>query len=593
MTVTYLSPEVDFQETDNTLTTPQVGVSVGASVIQSGWGPVLEPQYIDSENTMVNIFGKPADENFKDWLCAANYLSYVSSMWVVRAKTKGMANAVATPKDSTPVVILNDSDYTNNYELGGADCGQFACKYPGALGNSIMVTYADAATFKNWKWTDSNGNEHDWTQEFAYPPATSEYAKERDGANDEIHLLVVDAGGRISGTKGTILEKYSFLSKAKDAKTLDGVTSFYRRVLKEQSNYVYWMDFPTTDELEEEGVGFGKSVVGNTFASLKAPFVAQLKNGADDFEATDADIMVAFDEFKNAESYDLTNIICGSYSATVAKYIVENICEKRRDCVAFISPNKDGAPIVGNLSDEDRQAGITTASAKILTETVKFREQSAFNVNSSYAVMDSAWKYQYDKYNDEYRWVPLCGDTAGLRARTSSNNAPWFSEGGYSRGQYKNVVKLSFNPNKEQRDILYPKGINPAVTFAGEGTILYGDKTLLTKPSAFQHTNVRFLFIYLEKTLVSAAKYLLFEINDDVPRTYARNLVEPFLEEVKGGRGCYDYKVICDESNNTPEVIDDNMFKMMIKVKPARSINAIMLDFTAEKTGASMVNELG
>ena len=161
MTVTYLSPEVDFQETDNTLTTPQVGVSVGASVIQSGWGPVLEPQYIDTENTMVNIFGKPADENFKDWLCAANYLAYVSSMWVVRAKTKGMANAVATPKDETPVVILNDSDYTNNYELGGADCGQFACKYPGALGNSIMVTYADAATFKNWKWTDSNGNEHD------------------------------------------------------------------------------------------------------------------------------------------------------------------------------------------------------------------------------------------------------------------------------------------------------------------------------------------------------------------------------------------------------------------------------------------------
>lgn len=590
MTVTYLSPEVDFQEVDNTLTTPQVGVSVGASVIQSNWGPVLEPQYVDSENTLVNIFGKPSDENFKDWLCTANYLNYVSSIWVIRSQTKNMANATASSTD-TPVVILNDTDYSNNYEFGSAKCGEFACRYPSELGNSIMVTYADSATFEDWKWTDENGIEHDWSKEFAYPPATSEYASERGGKNDEIHLLVVDVGGRFTGTKGKILEKYAFLSKAKDAKTLDGVSSFYRRVLKDQSEYVYWMGFPEKSLLNEDGVEFGKSVVGNTFGTLKAKYEGRLQGGKDDFNATDANIIAAFDEYKNAEAYDFTNILCGSYSQKVAKHVVENICEKRRDCVAFISPNKDGAPIIGNLSQEDITGGITTQGAKILKETVEWRENPAFNVNSSYAVMDSAWKYQYDKYNDEYRWVPLCGDTAGLRARTSSNNAPWFSEGGYTRGQYKGVIKLSFNPNKEQRDILYPKGINPAVTFAGEGTILYGDKTLLSKPSAFQHTNVRFLFIYLEKTLVSAAKYLLFEINDDVTRTYARGLVEPFLEEVKGGRGCYDYRVICDESNNTPQVIDANEFKMTIKVKPARSINAIMLTFTAEKTGSSMYEE--
>lgn len=590
MTVTYLSPEVDFQEVDNTLTTPQVGVSVGASVIQSNWGPVLEPQYVDSENTLVNIFGKPSDENFKDWLCTANYLNYVSSIWVIRSQTKDMANATAGSTDA-PVVILNDTDYSNNYEFGSAKCGEFACRYPSELGNSIMVTYADSATFEDWKWTDENDIEHDWSKEFAYPPATSEYASERGGKNDEIHLLVVDAGGRFTGTKGKILEKYAFLSKAKDAKTLDGVSSFYRRVLKDQSEYVYWMGFPEKSLLNEDGVEFGKSVVGNTFGTLKAKYEGRLQGGKDDFNATDANIIAAFDEYKNAEAYDFTNILCGSYSQKVAKHVVENICEKRRDCVAFISPNKDGAPIIGNLSQEDITGGITTQGAKILKETVEWRENPAFNVNSSYAVMDSAWKYQYDKYNDEYRWVPLCGDTAGLRARTSSNNAPWFSEGGYTRGQYKGVIKLSFNPNKEQRDILYPKGINPAVTFAGEGTILYGDKTLLSKPSAFQHTNVRFLFIYLEKTLVSAAKYLLFEINDDVTRTYARGLVEPFLEEVKGGRGCYDYRVICDESNNTPQVIDANEFKMTIKVKPARSINAIMLTFTAEKTGSSMYEE--
>ena len=501
-----------------------------------------------------------------------------------------MANATAGSTDA-PVVILNDTDYSNNYEFGSAKCGEFACRYPSELGNSLMVTYADSATFEDWKWTDENGIEHDWSKEFAYPPATSEYASERGGKNDEIHLLVVDAGGRFTGTKGKILEKYAFLSKAKDAKTLDGVSSFYRRVLKDQSEYVYWMGFPEKSLLSDDGVEFGKSVVGNTFATLKAKYEGRLQGGKDDFIATDANIIAAFDEYKNAEAYDFTNILCGSYSQKVAKHVVENICEKRRDCVAFISPNKDGAPIIGNLSQEDITGGITTQGAKILKETVEWRENPAFNVNSSYAVMDSAWKYQYDKYNDEYRWVPLCGDTAGLRARTSSNNAPWFSEGGYTRGQYKGVIKLSFNPNKEQRDILYPKGINPAVTFAGEGTILYGDKTLLTKPSAFQHTNVRFLFIYLEKTLVSAAKYLLFEINDDVTRTYARGLVEPFLEEVKGGRGCYDYRVICDESNNTPQVIDANEFKMTIKVKPARSINAIMLTFTAEKTGSSMYEE--
>lgn len=590
MTVTYLSPEVDFQETDNTLTTPQVGVSVGASVIQSGWGPVLEPQYVDSENALVNIFGKPTDDNFKDWLCTANYLAYVSSMWVTRAQSKGMANATAGTTEK-PIVILNDTDYSNNYEFGSAKCGEFACRYPSELGNSLMVTYADSATFAEWKWTDENGIEHDWSKEFAYPPATSEFAAARGGKNDEIHLLVVDAGGRFTGTKGKILEKYAFLSKAKDAKTLDGVSSFYRRVLKDQSNYVYWMGFPETTLLNEDGVEFGKSVVGNTFATLKDHYEARFTGGKDDFAATDGNIIAAFDEYKNKEAYDVTNIICGSYSQKVAKHVVESICEVRRDCVAFISPNKEGAPIVGNLSEQDAEQDIMTQGAKILKETVDWRENPAFNVNSSYAVMDSAWKYQYDKYNDEYRWVPLCGDTAGLRARTSSNNAPWFSEGGYTRGQYKNVIKLSFNPNKEQRDILYPKGINPAVTFAGEGTILYGDKTLLTKPSAFQHTNVRFLFIYLEKTLVSAAKYLLFEINDDVTRTYARGLVEPFLEEVKGGHGCYDYRVICDESNNTPEVIDANEFKMVIKVKPARSINAIMLTFTAEKTGASMYEE--
>lgn len=583
MATTFLSPMVQVTETDNTTTTPQVGVSTGATVLPAGWGPVLQPVMVASENDLVNNFLAPNDENFKYWFTASNFLAYTGSMFVTRVSTQGQRNACVAPKsEENDLVIRNENDYSTLFELGSGDYGEFAAKYPGELGNSLLVTYADSATFQNWKWTDSTGKEYDFTQEFSYAPGTSRYVAERDGVNDEIHLLVIDAGGRFTGTKGTILEKYEFLSKAKDAKTLDGQTNFYRTVLKNQSNYVYWMDFPE-EELLQTSVGgetangsFGDTCIDTVFPSLTVPFLSQFSGGEDDFECTDGEIMEAYDLFTNKEQYDISLIPCGPVSQTVAKYIVENICEPRMDCVAFISPNDDGAPIIG--TDQ-------------LEKTVAWRVASDFNVNSSYATMDCGWKYQYDKYNDEYRWIPLNGDHAGIYARTDETNATWWSGAGYNRGQVKNCVKLSFSPNKMERDVLYQKGINPVVTFTGEGTVLYGDKTLLTKPSAFDRMNVRRLFIYLEKTLEQASKYQLFEFNDEVTRSYAVSLVEPFLREVMGSRGITAYKVVCNESNNTDAIINANRFVMDIYVRPNYVINFISLNFVAEKNGSTVFSE--
>ena len=591
MATTFLSPMVQVTETDNTTTTPQVGVSTGATVLPAGWGPVMQPVLVASENDLVDNFLAPNDENFKYWFTASNFLAYTGSMYVTRVSTAGQRNACVAPKlDGKGLVINNENEYSTLYELGDGIYGEFAAKYPGDLGNSLLVTYADATTFKDengnslWTWTDSTGREYDFTQEFSYAPGTSRYVADRDGLNDEIHLLVIDAAGRFTGTKGAILEKYEFLSKAKDAKTLDGQTNFYRTVLKNQSNFVYWMDFPEEDLLQTEfklddvtyqaNGSFGDSCIDTIFPALTAPFLSQFSGGVDDFDCEDGELMLAYDLFKNKEQYDISLIPCGPVSMIVAKYIVENICEPRMDCVAFISPNEEGAPIIGT-----RQLG----------DTVDWRV--AFNVNSSYATMDCGWKYQYDKYNDEYRWVPLNGDHAGIYARTDETNATWWSGAGYNRGQIKNCIKLSFSPNKMERDVLYQKGINPVVTFTGEGTVLYGDKTLLTKPSAFDRMNVRRLFIYLEKTLEQASKYQLFEFNDEVTRSYAVSLVEPFLREVMGSRGITAYKVVCNESNNTDAIINANRFVMDIYVRPNYVINFISLNFVAEKNGSTVFTE--
>ena len=461
--------------------------------------------------------------------------------------------------------VTNGETYNSTYVNGAGIVGSFAAKYPGTLGNSLKVAMCDSADFATWTYKD----------EFDSAPGTSTYATSVGGSQDELHIIVIDEDGAFSGTQGTILEKFAFVSKASDAKKPDGTNNYYKNVLNARSEYIWWMDHPTTTT---GTTAWGSEAAGATFKLLDDPISISLSGGTDDFIATDGELQSAFELFSNAEAYDISLIMAGKASATVADYIIGDICETRLDCVAFISPQNvsTGDPIIGSTSTQQNQI-------------IAYRDELP---STSYAVLDSGYKYQYDRYNDKYRYVPLNGDVAGLCARTDYTNDPWWSPSGLNRGQIKNVVKLAFNPNKTQRDMLYKSGVNPVVTFPGEGTVLFGDKTLLAKPSAFDRINVRRLFIVMEKAIATAAKFQLFEFNDGFTRAQFKNLVEPFLRDVQGRRGITDFVVKCDESNNTGEVIDRNEFVADIFVKPNRSINFITLNFVAARSAINF-SEIG
>lgn len=465
---------------------------------------------------------------------------------------------------SSAIQIGNSNVYEQNYASGAGTVGEFAAKYPGALANGVKISMADAGTYSGWAYAS----------EFDGAPGTSPLVLERQGSNDELHIIVIDGpAGLISGTPNGILEKFAFVSKASDARTTNGTNNYYKDVVNTTSKYVWWMDHknPTT---------WGSASAATTFTSLASQYTVELNGGSDGSAPTTGNITAGWDLIANADLYDVSLLITGAATPEVSKYVIQ-IAESRKDCVAFVSPaDANGAMLVD------------ATSAGLLTKTLAFRTQASFNVNSSYGVLDSGWKYQYDRYKDVYRWIPLNGDIAGLCARTDLTNDAWWSPGGLNRGQVKNVVKTSFMPNQAQRDQLYKSGINPVVTFPGQGTVLYGDKTLLTKPSAFDRINVRRLFIVLEKAIATAAKFQLFEFNDPFTRAQFRSLVEPFLRDVQGRRGVTDFRVVCDERNNTGQVVDRNEFVADIFIKPARSINFITLNFIAARTGISF-DEIG
>ena len=302
-----------------------------------------------------------------------------------------------------------------------------------------------------------------------------------------------------------------------------------------------------------------------------------MDGGIDGTTVTNGEIQLSWDLFKSAEDQDVNLLITGPANVTNAKYVIQSIAENRKDAVAFVSPQQ--ADVV-NTSGQSAQT----------TNVVDYYETFP---STSYAVADSGWKYMYDKYNDVFRWIPLNGDIAGLCARTDNDRATWFSPGGFTRGQISNVARLAFNPRQVDRDELYQSRINPVVTFPGEGTVLFGDKTLLSKPSAFDRINVRRLFIFLEKAIANAAKFQLFEFNDTFTRSQFVGIVEPFLRDVQGGGGIQDFKVVCDDSNNPASVVDRNEFRGDIFIKPSRSINFIQLNFVAVRSGASFSEVTG
>ncbi len=614
-----LSPGVNVSEIDLTNVVPAVSTSIGGFAGIFGWGPANVRTLIDSENKLVSTFGKPTDSNFTSFFSAANFLAYTNNLRVVRAANNSSTLNATANTLGLGVNIDNESEYELSYSVETqTKYGQYYARYAGALGNTLSIamcsnplafkrtgltantvtnsnvayvtanvtgnifandiftvdgtdytistvgTYATGATTL-YLSSDATANvtlgsasvKWQYADQFDSAPGTSIYGSSKGAVNDELHVIVVDTDGKFTGDRGTVLEKFAHVSKAGDAKTDDGSPNYYVTRIFNESKYIYIADHPTT------ATDWGVDASSTTF-DVTNNLSVKLSGGQDGNVGDDA-IVNAYDLFSNPDEVDISLLIAGDADLTVADKLL-NLAFTRKDCVAFLSPLRKDA-----------------VSAVNLDEIISHR--NSLSPSTSYGVMDSAWKYQFDKYNNKYRYVPLNADTAGLCARTDNLRDPWWSPAGFNRGQVMNAIKLSWNPSKTQRDELYKNGINPVCAFPGEGIILYGDKTLQAKASAFDRINVRRLFIVLEKAIATAAKYSLFEFNDQFTRAQFVAMVEPFLRDVKGRRGIYDFKVICDETNNTPEVIDTNRFVGDIYIKPARSINFIQLNFVAVRTG--------
>ena len=637
-----VSPGVLVQERDLTRIIPAVSTSIGAIAGEFRKGPLDEIVSISSENDLVDTFGEPDSNNFEVFFSAANFLQYSNSLRVVRAAQTNLVNATTT---GCGLQIKNTTHYQDNYADGSGVVGTFAARTAGAHGNTLLVSTCPSATAyeeegattvndastavgdttivvtdgtqlnvgdivsfsttaatndyddghqyritniathdltivqkdsgsggllttitnganvrRRWRYYDSVGT----------GPGTSPFVSDRSGSGDEIHVVVVDEDGEVTGVPGSVLETYEKLSKAADAKTPQGDTNYYPDVIYNKSQHVYWMDHNTS------GSNWGSNASGTTFTAVDTPTLESLSGGADGSSVTNGQKKTAYEKFQDAETVDVSLIMAGPGDGTHVDNLV-TITEIRKDAVLFASPERaDVVNVANSNTQKDNVLDFYTSRS-----------------SSSYCVFDSGYKYMYDRYNDVYRFVPLNGDIAGLCARTDLVSDSWFSPAGFNRGNVRGAIKLAFNPNKSQRDELYMKRVNPVVTFPGQGTVLFGDKTALTSPSAFDRINVRRLFITLEKAISTASKFQLFEFNDEFTRANFRAIVEPFLREVQGRRGITDFLVVCDNTNNTGDVVDRNEFVAEIFVKPNRSINFIKLQFVATRTGVAFEEVAG
>lgn len=555
----------------------------------------------------------------------------------------GASNASA---DGLGALVKNDDHYALNFADGQANVGAWVAKHPGELGNSIAVSVCPSAAAHQatlpgtWETLDPD-TEGEWLEAtstdftkhlilgsvvintrnleertvvaldvedskikvdkaFDSPlngdtlvarwqyaslfsaPTTTSAGSRLNVSGDELNIVVVDANGLITGVPGTILEKFKELSKASNAKLDDGTPLYYKDVVNRKSKYIRWTDHPIFSDLTvgaDDAKWGDKLTPGKSFTDLTRPHESQLAGGKDALVSVNAQQarFSAYDLFKDADKIDVSLIIMGNAGAALTNHVIDNIAEKRLDCVVFCSPPLD--KVKDNFGSE--------------AEDIVDYRKNTLNANSSYAVMDSGWKVQFDKYNDRDVDVPLNADIAGLCVRTETTRDAWWSPAGYDRGRIKNIIKLYFSPDKTDRDELYKNSINPVIDQPGEGRLLFGDKTLLAKASAFDRINVRRLFIVLEKAISKASKKLLFEFNDEFTRQTFRSMVEPFLRDVQSRRGIYDFRVVCDRTNNTPEVIDRNEFVGDIYIKPARSINFIQLNFIAVRTGVEFSEIVG
>jgi len=474
------------------------------------------------------------------------------------------------------------------------------------ISNSVIVSSATtagistitSATFSDWYNQQTLGltNTTIYWKSIAEKPKTSQYSSERSGRNDEIHIVVVDDTGSVSGISGNILEKYTYLSKGLDSKISPSEQVYYKDFIASNSSYIFAgkspdgtsTGFGSTTGFTTTGNGnWGVNAQGTTF-SASGNVTYNLTGGVDystsgGMGSSLSDIITSYNILSNPAEYQVNFLINGPsggasiYESQAKANALIAIAESRKDCVAVISPHKSG---IVNITNSDTQT----------TNVINFFDPIT---SSSYAVFDSGYKYMFDRFNNTFRYIPCNADVAGLMARTSINQYSWFSPAGASRGAINGAVKLAYNPSKAQRDLLYPKRINPIIFSPGAGIILYGDKTALSYTSAFDRINVRRLFLTIESTIERAARAQLFEFNDIITRSNFVNIVEPYLRDVKSKRGIIDFLVVCDETNNTPDVIDGNQFRADIFVKPARSINFIGLTFVATRTGVSFEEVVG
>ena len=630
---TFRSPEVRIREIDLTTSTPGVAASTGAFVGEFSWGPTNTISQVSNEITLVSRFGKPTNDTAASFFSASNFLSYSNNLMLIRAKTAGQLNAVAT---GTPINIGNEDAYELSYMSGEGEVGLFAAKYPGTIGNSLKISMADAATYSRTltgtvavtngsavvtgtltvfteqltvgsfvtltvgsttytkKVTgiasdteltvDSNFlaagtditvvSRWEYADIFASAPVDSNRALDMGTTGDGMHVVIIDEDGLFTGAPNTVLNAFDNISKASDAMRFDGTSGYYKTVLN-KSPYVWWMDHVDVSDLTTSGVEIGTAVVANTvYKSFKKPITRSLTGGANGAAATEVELKLAWDLFINKEKVEVSLLFTGKVPVGVQRYVVQMIAENRMDCVGFISAVNvsDSSPIIGDTSES-------------LDKIIEW--YNAVNLNSSYGVADSGYKYQYDKYNDVYRWVPLNADVAGLCARTDLVADTWYSPAGLNRGQIKNVTRLAYNPNKAARDELFSRNINPVVSFPGEGTVLFGDKTTLRRPSAFDAINVRRLFIILEKAISIASRYYLFEQNTELTRQLFVGSITPILRDVRGRQGITDFYVDVGPSVNTSDTIDAGELRCNIFIKPVRSIRFISLSFIATRTSAS------
>jgi len=522
------SPAIIVKEVDLTGGVPNVQSTTGAFAGSFRWGPMEEATLVDNEATLASTFGAPNDAHAVDFHTAASFLRYSSAIQVSRVADSGALNAVSS--DGTAALIKNNDAWD-----AGTWTGDVFAKHAGTLGNSLKVEVAGPVTWSS---------------------AASSFTNQFDGAptGSERHILVTDEDGVITGTAGTVLERYSFVSSSSSATLADGSTNYEKDVINRQSSYIR-----VNDALDSN-------------ASLS------LASGADGTRTT-ANLLTALDQFNDKDTITVDFMIApGMTTASDQETIVDDMVTTagttRKDCVVVSSPAKNS---VVNNSDP-----VSATTADVADYTY-----------SSYLFVDNNWLKVYDKYNDKYIFIPASGSTAGIMAASDANSAPWFSPAGSRRGTYLGVTAIAYTPTKAQRDTLYKAGINPIANLPGQGILLYGDKTHMNRPSAFDRINVRRLFNVVERAIALAARNTLFELNDEFTRAEFVNIVEPFLREIKGRRGITDFRVVCDETNNTPAVIDRNEFIANIFIKPARSINYITLNFVAVRSGVDFEEVAG